>query len=337
MGLETFVDWFAGVGGFRLGLEGLGLKCVGACENDGFCRQIYEKNFGHEPEYWDAKTVLGEGVPDHDLFCAGFPCQAFSTSGKWQGFRGTEGTLFFDACRVIAAKRPNYLLLENVKSILRIGYIDEEGSPVPGTDGWVFYTILESLDELGYDCQWQVLNSRDFGVPQSRERVYIVGSLRGIPRPEVFPLRSEAIGMEVNARGRAIRPLGRFHPERKTGRQSGRVWGEDGVAPTLTSSSEIISLGSFLPEHRSERVYSTEGIAPTLLAHQGGTGRQSGIYRDRGRLRRLTPVECERIQGFPDGWTEGVSDTQRYKQAGNAVTVSVVRAIGQILIEEANK
>lgn len=332
MGLETFVDWFAGVGGFRLGLESLGLKCVGACENDGFCRQIYEKNFGHEPEYWDAKTVLGEGVPDHDLFCAGFPCQAFSTAGKWQGFRGTEGTLFFDACRIIEAKRPHYLLLENVKSILRVGYIDEEGSPVPGTDGWVFYTILESLDELGYDCQWQVLNSRDFGVPQSRERVYIVGNLREIPRPEVFPLRSEAVGMEINARGRAIRPLGRFHPERKTGRQSGRVWAtEEGIAPTLTSSTEIVCLGSFYGGSYAGRVYSPEGIAPTLITSP------IHFYKHQGRLRKLTPTECERLQGFPDGWTERVSDTQRYKQAGNAVTVPVVRAIGQILIEEANK
>lgn len=314
--LKQFVDWFAGVGGFRLALERLGLTCVASCENDKFCRQTYAKNFGHEPEFQDARDIIPESVPDHDLFCAGFPCQAFSTAGKWQGFRGTEGTLFFDACRVIEAKRPHYLLLENVRSILRIGYIDEVGAPIPGTEGWVFLKILESLDGLGYDVQWQVLNSRDFGTPQSRERVFIIGHLREIPRPEVFPLQSETIGMEVNARSRTIRPIGRFHPERKTGRQSGRVWPtEDGVLPTITSSKEILCLGAGQP--KKGRCESTDIIES-----------------DRGKLRWSTPTECERLQGFPDSWTEGVSDTQRYKQMGNAVTVNVVMAVVKGLLEE---
>lgn len=323
---RTFVDWFAGIGGFRLSLERLGMKCVGACENDKWCRQIYEKNFGREPEFEDAKEIDLKGVPDHDLFCAGFPCQSFSTAGKWKGFRDARGTLFFDACRVIEARRPRFLLLENVRSLLRVGYIDEGGNPTPDTDGWVFCKILESLGELGYDAQWQVLNSRDFGTPQSRERVFIVGHLRGEPQPEVFPLRTPATEVAIGLKGRVIRPLGNLRGRQKTGRQSGRVWAEGGIAPTLTSSKEIVCLGSLYPGGQAGRVFSPEGLSPTIFP-------QVRICRDTGQLRRFTPTECERLQGFPDGWTEGVSDTQRYKQLGNAVTVLVIEAIGRRLLE----
>ena len=202
-----FIDMFSGIGGFRLGLEkantiaqptkgepkeggnrathirgtrfhsGLDspFTCVWSNDNDKYASQIYRKHWGEICEQ-DIRTVDVDGIPDHDLLCAGFPCQSFSIAGKRRGFEDTRGTLFFEICRVIRAKRPSYLLLENVKGLLS------------HDNGDTFQTILGTLDELGYDCQWQVLNSKDFGVPQNRERVFIVGHTRGQRRPQVFPL-----------------------------------------------------------------------------------------------------------------------------------------------------
>lgn len=291
--IETFVDWFAGIGGFRLGLESLGLKCVAACEDDKFCREVYNERFGHYPEFGDTRKVDPGKVPDHDLFCAGFPCQAFSVAGKRQGFRDTRGTVFFEICRVVSRKRPAYLLLENVKGLLSMPFVEENGRPIDGTRGWVFHKVLESLGELGYDLQWQVLNSRHFGVPQNRERVYIVGHLGGFPRPEVFPFNGETRTVEKAAQWRS-NPLGKLHNH-----QGGRVYGPGNVSPTLDT-----------------------GKGPLIDTGQG--------------LRLATPLERERIQGFPDNWTAVCSDAQRYKQTGNAATPAVICAIGKRLIEEVN-
>lgn len=289
--IETFTDWFAGVGGFRLGLERLGLTCIGACENDKPCRQIYEKNFGHEPEFSDATEVDPDSVPYHDLFAAGFPCQAFSVSGKRRGFRDTRGTVFFEICRILAHKRPAYILLENVKGLLSAPYVDEGGTTIPETKGWVFYKVLESLGELGYDLQWEVLNSRYFGLPQSRERVYIIGHLGGLPAPDVFPFFHDAGAVEANP-SRNLGKLGRLHTH-----QGGSVYGPGNICGTLDT-----------------------GKGPLLHTH--------------GRLRRATMVERERIQGFPDNWTEGVSNSQRIKQTGNAASPVVIGAIGRKLLDE---
>ncbi len=290
--LNTFVDWFAGVGGFRLALEGLGLKCQGACENDESCRQTYAKNFGHYPEWGDAREVDAQDLPNFDLFCAGFPCQAFSLSGKRQGFQDIRGTVFFEICRVLAVKRPSYFIFENVKGLLSAPYVEENGDAIPGSRGWVFYRMLESLGELGYDIQWQVLNSRHFGLPQARERVLIVGHLRNLPRPEVFPLGNDAGPVEQDNELR-LKIIGKLH------------------------------------SHQGGRVFSAMSMAPTLLAGE------RGIMLDTGQgLRRTTPLECERIQGFPDNWTEGVSDTQRYHQMGNAAPPPMIKAVAKKLIRE---
>lgn len=294
MQIKTFTDWFAGIGGFRIGLEALGLICVASCENDKFCREVYNDRFGHYPEYGDTRKVDPRDVPDHDLFTAGFPCQAFSLAGKRQGFRDTRGTVFFEICRILEFKRPPYFLLENVPGILTAPSTDEEGGAIPGTGGWVFHKVLESLGELRYNLQWQVCNSRHFGVPQNRRRVYIVGNSGEVPMPEVFPLRPDASVMEKDTPWRS-NPLGKLHSH-----QGGRVYGPGNVSPTLDT-----------------------GKGPLI---DTGVG-----------LRLATPLERERIQGFPDNWTERVSDAQRYRQTGNAATPAVIRAIGQKLIEEINK
>lgn len=289
-GLETFVDWFAGIGGFRLAAERNGLKCVGACDNDQYARQTYARQFGHEPEFSDARDVNTGEVPDHDLFCGGFPCPAFSLSGKRAGFEDERGSLFFEICRVLEAKQPNYFVLENVAGLLSAASVDEDGRTLPGTAGWVFYRILEDLGDLGYNVQWQVLHSRHW-VPQDRRRVYIVGSHGRVPLPEVLPLLDITGEVAVNP-GREYGPIGKIH------------------------------------SHQGGRVYGPNSIAPTLMAQD------KGPFLDDGKgLRLLTPVEKERAQGFPDGWTEGVSDTQRMKQCGNAITVQVAQEVIRRLVE----
>lgn len=290
-GLETYVDWFAGIAGFGIAAEKNGLKCKGACDNDRFARQTYAKNFGHEPEFGDATEVDPREVPDHDLFCAGFPCPAFSIAGKRQGFRDPRGTLFFEICRILETKQPNYALLENVEGLLSAPFVDESGVAVPETAGWVFYRILESLGDLGYSVQWQVLYSRHW-VPQDRRRVYIVCNSRKVPFPEVLPLFDIAgeVGRNKGIPGHG--PIGKLHSH-----QGGRVYGPGSIGPTLTA------------------------------------GDKSPFIDDGIGLRLMTPVERERSQGFPDDWTEGVSDSQRMKQCGNAITTYAAEAVIRQLVE----
>ena len=173
-----FFDLFAGIGGFRIALEREGFTCIGFCEIDKWARKLYKAyyNVREEEEYEDATKINPEDLPDFDILCAGFPCQAFSIAGKRRGFEDTRGTLFFEIARIAKVKRPTYLLLENVKGLLS------------HDEGRTFEIILKTMDELGYDAEWQVLNSKDFGVPQNRDRVFIIGHLRGKSRPKIFPL-----------------------------------------------------------------------------------------------------------------------------------------------------
>ena len=176
-----FIDLFAGIGGFRLGMESAGHECVAFCEIDKFARASYKAihNTEGEIELHDITTVTDEEIRNigHvDVICGGFPCQAFSIAGARRGFEDTRGTLFFEIARFAAILKPKYLFLENVKGLLN----HDKGN--------TFETILSALDELGYDVEWQVLNSKDFGVPQNRERVFIIGHLRGERGRKVFPI-----------------------------------------------------------------------------------------------------------------------------------------------------
>lgn len=300
-GKIRYFSMFTGVGGFELGLEDKG-ECVGFSEIDKYCSELLSKRFPRITNFGDATKINPRELPDFDMLCGGFPCQAFSIAGKRRGFNDTRGTLFFEIARIIEVKRPKIIFLENVKGLLN------------HNKGETFSIIIQTLSELGYDVQWMVLNSKFFGVPQNRERVFIIGSLRGESKPEILPFR------EINK-----------------------------------SSGRISQLNN--PRHSNDRIYAVDGISPTLNTAQGGnrqpniitstittenahvfgknvTARQAfDIASLTGKIRRLTPLECERLQGFPDNWTEGFSDTQRYKMMGNAVTVNVIRTIGEKLLE----
>ena len=208
-----YFDMFAGIGGFRSGLERAGgFECVGYCECDKYARKAYEALYDTSKEVYfdDARTIDPEVLPDIDLICGGFPCQTFSIAGKRKGFDDTRGTLFFEIARIAAAKKPKYLLLENVP-----GLLSHNG-------GRTFATILGTLDELGYDVAWQVLNSADFGVPQSRKRVFIIGFLR-----------TKCSGKVLSFTDTNPKTLIRRIP----GREGCRVYSPEGLSITLTGNA----------------------------------------------------------------------------------------------------
>lgn len=403
-----FLDLFAGIGGFRLGMESAGHECIGFCEIDKFARASYKAihDTKGEIELHDITAVSDESIRRIgrvDIICGGFPCQAFSIAGNRRGFEDTRGSLFFEIARFASILRPKYLLLENVK-----GLLNHDG-------GATFETILGALDELGYNVEWQILNSKDFGVPQNRERVFVIGHLRGECTRRVFPLskscqqansikkqysntittrygNSQGAGAYiVESKSQKVRSIGNIHPSGNG--MNGEVYESAGLAPTLTTNkgegqkiaipvltpdctdkrqngcrcksneepmftlttqdkNGILIAGKLPGNHdQNPRVYDTNGLAPTLSTMQGGehdlaptltrnSYQENNYLSDGFRIRKLTPRECWRLQGFPD-WAfdkaqEVNSNSQLYKQAGNSVTVSVIAAIAkelEILIE----
>lgn len=373
-----FLDLFAGIGGFRLGMESAGHECVGFCEIDKFARKSYEAihDTKGEVELHDITTVTDEfirGIGSVDVVCGGFPCQAFSIAGNRRGFEDTRGTLFFEIARFASILRPKYLFLENVK-----GLLNHDG-------GDTFETILSALDELGYDAEWQVLNSKNFGVPQNRERVFIVGHLRGAGTRGVFPLsksgqqatsikeqysntittrygNSQGAGAYiVESKSQKVRSIGNIHPSGKG--MNGEVYESTGLAPTLTTNkgegvkiiqrahgynqggehdiAPTITSNSYQENNLVKIVdfYNkiTKDEVGTLTSSGGGSTVRAGSFgvTNGYRIRKLTPRECWRLQGFPD-WSfdkaqEVNSNSQLYKQAGNSVTVNVIAAIAKEL------
>lgn len=378
-----FLDLFAGIGGFRLGMESAGHECIGFCEIDKFARASYKAiyNTKGEIELHDITSVSDEsirGIGSVDIICGGFPCQAFSIAGNRRGFEDTRGTLFFEIARFASILRPKYLFLENVR-----GLLNHDG-------GATFETIIRTLDELGYDVEWQVLNSKNFGVPQNRERVFIIGHLRGECTRSVFPISGES--EQSDHQPPKIEIIGNTRNPNGTSKGTKSVvYGSGGVVGTLTATDykepkqvAIKQFGILQPNfNQCGVVYETDGIAPTIRAYQGGglepkirvkeatskgyaeaevgdsvnlshpnsktrrgrvgkqvantllTGESQGVIEPDFRIRKLTPRECWRLQGFPD-WAfdkaqEINSNSQLYKQAGNSVTVNVIAAIAKEL------
>jgi DNA (cytosine-5)-methyltransferase 1 len=274
--------------------------CVGYSEIDKYAIKTYERHYGHT-NYGNATTINPADLPDFDLLVGGFPCQAFSIAGKRAGFNDTRGTLFFDIARILKHKRPRHLVLENVK-----GLLSHDG-------GKTFQTILGVLSDLGYLVEWQVLNSKDFGVPQNRERVFIVGHLGGECKPKVFPIRQND-GLDNTTQRTEKQEVQSIHRCLEATEYKG------------VSSERFTGIQDRLrPDQQNPRTGGVESDSTNRIRRTS--------YTDGMRIRRLTPKECERLQGFPDDWTAGESDTQRYKMCGNAVTVNVVQAVMEKLYE----
>lgn len=355
-----FFDMFAGIGGFRSGLEAVGgFECIGHCEIDKYANQAYNAIYEPKGEIYfeDARKIDPKDLPDIDLITAGFPCQSFSVAGRRLGFADTRGTLFFEVARIAEAKRPAYLLLENVP-----GLLSHDG-------GRTLTTIFSALTELGYDLEWCVHNSANFGVPQQRRRLYIVASLGGRSAGRIFPLSC----------GNA-EDLKQFIP----GPQGQRVYDPNGVActqtagsggwggktglyfidmnpdPVITDTARCITArqDSGVSNHRGEHsaVLVTDEPRAILTPNREKVRQQGrrvkepnepmftitaqdrhGVWH-KGRIRKLMPIECWRLQGFTDeqflkAQATGLKDGRLYKMAGNAVSVPVISAIGQKIKE----
>lgn len=362
----TFIDFFSGIGGFRLGLERAGFKCVGYCDNDKYANKLYRNYFNTEKEYFfnDITKINTKDLPDFDILCGGFPCQSFSIAGKRRGFEDTRGTMFFEVARILKDKRPRYFILENVKGLLN------------HDNGQTFKTIIKVLTDLGYSVQWQLLNSKFFGVPQNRERVYIVGCYGTECIGKIFPLTGS--GTET------INEIRKHPMTQKNTSQGSRVYTPDGIASCLIANSgglggktglyfinkprfdkykasntvETLKVGGDTPHvcvrNGTKKGFDTAGPGdginlayPQSKTRRGRVGKGCSQTLDTNchmgtvdgcRIRRLTPIECFRLQGFPDDMVEkareiGLSDARLYKMAGNAVTVNVVEAVAKKLAE----
>lgn len=408
-----FLDLFAGIGGFRLGMEQAGHECVGYVEWDKFARLSYQAIHNTKGEWTahDITTVRASDIPRANIWCFGFPCQDISIAGKQKGFTGNRSSLFFTVTRLIRdieeENRPEFLLIENVKNLLSIN------------GGWDFAKLQIELDEIGYDCEWDVLNSKEV-VPQNRERVFIVGHLRGKRTRKVFPIERE------NRSTSETNEITRLFNGRQEGTYGSQdILSPDGISTALNTMSDggrepkITVMGNVNPSGKgiNGNVYSSEGISPTINTNKGEgakiaireatkkgyseaqvgdsvnisqpnsktrrgrvgkqrantleTGLNQGVvvpvitpdrmnkrqngrrFKENGdpaftlntqdrhgiydglRIRKLTPRECWRLQGFPD-WAfdkaEQVnSNSQLYKQAGNSVTVPVIYEIAKRL------
>lgn len=416
-----FIDMFAGIGGFRSGLEKAGHECVGYIEWDKYARKSYQAIYNTEGEYTahDIKEVKGIELPEADVWTFGSPCQDISIAGKQKGIvKGGRSSMFFEVIRCLKERiggektLPTILIMENVKALLS------------SNGGWDFARVIIEMDQVGYDVEWAVLNSSDV-VPQNRERVYIIGHLRGTSTRQVFPIQRQGTGLV-----RTSPKIGVIGNTSSTDYKSQNVISSNGISPTLTATDykhpkqvavrqvgNIVKQAGFSNPQRG-RIYSTNGLSPTLNTVQGGglepkvlierplkgltkngwhfeqnvfsknsiastlkaAGGSGNIpkivckpcftpdrvnKRQHGRrfkengdpeftltsqdkhgvligdgksiaIRKLTPRECWRLQGFSDNQFEkakqaGVSNSQLYKQAGNAVTVDVIEQIGKRL------
>jgi DNA (cytosine-5)-methyltransferase 1 len=310
----TFIDLFAGIGGLRLAYEVAGCQCVYSNEWNKYSQRTYFANFGELPE-GDITKVNASSIPDHDILVGGFPCQPFSIAGvskknslgRATGFEDkTQGTLFFDVCRVIKAKRPKAFMLENVKNL------------VSHDRGNTFKVITESLDELDYDVHWKILDGQDF-VPQHRERIVIVGFDR------------KRYGDKVDF-GFNIRTLS---PKPKL-----KDILEENVPAKYTLTDHLWQyLQNYAVVQRNKGngfgfgLVDLNGIARTLSARYYKDGSEILIPQDGKNPRRLTPRECARLQGFPDNFLIPVSDTQAYKQFGNSVVVPLVAEVAKLVCQ----
>lgn len=363
-----YISLFSGIGGFEYGINkatNSKWKCVGFSEVDKYATAIYSYNF-KSTNFGDATTIDTDSLPTFDFLCAGFPCQAFSIAGKRKGFDDTRGTLFFEIARILEAKEPAYFLIENVKGLLN------------HQQGKTFTKILQTLDELGYNLQWMVLNSKFFGVPQNRERVFIIGYLREKSKRKILSFREDAekISRLHGDKNIKIRKLPSNSPNNfNIGELESMGDGGHNVSmvvdtarcldsnmfrgttpeyffekkrrniiPVALRGRYVNKKSQQIEEQKKEYINSLTGVQKdSLIAHSVRSGGRCSvdrhswdIYEVDYKLRRLTPIECERLQGFPDDWTKyglfdgevkEISDTQRYKCLGNTITTNVIEAI----------
>lgn len=311
-----YIDLFCGIGGFRLALSSFGAECVFSSDIDRFACNTYEKNFHVKPD-GDIEKIFTTKIPEHDILCAGFPCQPFSISGNKQGFddKKGRGELFLNIIRIARAKKPKIIILENVKNLLF------------HNSGKTYASIKSELEGLNYRVFESVLCASDFGVPQARERLYIVAVKKkyrlcrfDFPQPlNSFHVLSDIL-LDENEIGE------NFHITRD-------YVLFDNLFDDI-NYKQLKRIGNIGDGRQGERIYSIHGQATTLSSQGGGLGGKTGIYLVNNVIRILTPRECARLMGFPDDYQLADTVPQCYKQFGNSVVVDVIQYIVQALINQ---
>lgn len=362
MGL-TFIDFFSGIGGFRLGMELAGHRCLGHCENDKYANKSYAAMHNLKEDEWfeeDIRKVRAEELPIADVWCAGFPCQDISIGGNKIGFKGSRSSLFFTITDLIRntkeENRPKYIFLENVKNLLSVNR------------GYDFLRLQIELAEVGYDCEWQILNSKEHGVPQNRERIFIIGRSRRKCGSKVFPIRRSGRTIKipqitaadfrydagVRIRNNGTTPclcagMGRMHNSKDLSGSIFILGKTDSSEDGSKNKDEGISI---LVRESTKKGYTIAEHGDSInLAYINSNNRRARVGKQRvntittgcrhgvllnGKIRRITPKEAFRLQGWPDEYfyraANVCSNSQLYKQAGNGVTIPVIYEIARKLI-----
>ena len=318
-----FIDLFAGIGGFRKGFEDAGFKCVFTSEINKPCQEVYKNNFGEKP-FGDITKINPTDIPNFDVLLGGFPCQPFSISGKKMGFEDTRGTLFFDICQIIDKKQPNVVVLENVKHL------------VHHDKGRTFTVILKSLMDLGYNVTHQILNAKDFGLPQNRERIFIIATKKYYFNFSKLEKKDKVI------LGDFLDTEGEFEflekseytlietPKKQesgllfVGYRNKNTW-KNGIRENTEHLSRV---------HRQpNRIYSIDGTHPTIPS-QETAGRFFIYIPELDAVRKLTINECYKIMGFKSDFIKHSNIGEQYKQIGNSVAIPVIRAIAESIKEQ---
>ena len=299
-----FIDLFAGIGGLRIPFDELGGKCVFSSEIDKYSQQTYEANFNHLPS-GDITKIDEKDIPSHDLLLAGFPCQAFSNAGLRKGFEDTRGTLFFDIARILNYHEPKVFLLENVK-----GLLNHDSKKT-------YKTIEKTLRSLGYEIFPKVLNSKDFGLPQNRERIFIVGIMGAAINSFDFP--------EPSYEKTCLNDILENDPDQKY-TISDKIW-KSHKKRKIKAREKGNGFGYSI--FNKDSLYTS-----TISARYYKDGSEILIDQKDKNPRMLTPKEASRLQGFPEDFIIPVSNSQAYKQFGNAVSVNVVRAMSKYIVNQ---
>ena len=313
-----FIDLFCGLGGFRIAFESFGAQCVFSSDIDKYARETYKLNFGEYPT-GDITKVNEKDIPDHDILCAGFPCQPFSIGGKRLGFEDTRGTLFFDVLRILKEKRPSAFFLENVS-----GLCNHDG-------GRTIDVILTSLEEIGYQLYFKIINAKNVGYPQNRARWYCVGfdteKFKDISDTYEFPFPTN----------RELKYTVDSLIEKKVS--------NDYINTEICQSNIMAHIAKFKKSNRytsnhvllaneirkSRCNFRCDGISPCLTAKMGTGGNNIPVVVNQGR--KLTERECLRIMGYPDSYLIKENFHQSYKQIGNSVVVPIIRDIAEEVVK----
>lgn len=308
-----FIDLFAGIGGFHYAMESFGAECVFASEIDQHASNVYEQNHHIKPK-GDITKIREQDIPSHDILCAGFPCQAFSISGKQRGFEDTRGTLFFDIARIVKYHQPKILFLENVKNFVK------------HDNGNTLRVVEKTLNDLNYTLYHKVLNTSNYGLPQNRERIYFVALNNNVFKDLAFAFPKKNIVSKVE-------DILEENPK------DGKVIERDDIffhkeyTPTYDMfgnanfPNKPIQIGKVNKGGQGERIYDIRGHAITLSAYGGGVGSKTGLYKVGKVIRKLSPRECARLQGFPESFSPDKSVPQAHKQFGNSVSIDVIQYI----------